>query len=441
MDALGGSILITRLRSMVDVTSFIAKTEWVIVTSVASFLLGLLPTLVGLPREIGWGIAAVGVITGFLFVLRDAYGVMGRWSSWTMRKLQFPIPFPGEVEVPGLPTIVKMSAGSAAIDVNADARLRTATNRVRWESDEYRLPSDLAEKAPYVLRTSAMGRWPFNGPNVRLESDISVLSIDDGQDIVMRPAAFFPSLCSNELTGWSLTESGVPWKFREQFLFDTDGRIIPLSQSRLANGVGVSTLAITTDDKLLIVLQSMRTQTSSGMWAPSGSGALEPQDVGTQPNPLLTTVVTAGAVRELREEGLIRPEWIGESAVIGYARWLDRGAKPEFFCLTALTVDSSVIRRGSRAHRLGSEERMWTADIQTLDLDLSGILSSENKPGGSSPLWATTTLIPDQTILEASTSVSLSMALDAFVRALISDKTLLATLREAQVGLSVSTSD
>ncbi|WP_167048020.1 hypothetical protein [Salinibacterium sp. ZJ454] len=420
--------MIPRLRSTFDVAAFIARAEWVILISAVSFVLGILPMLIGLPREVGFGIAGIGLVIATIFIIRDFYGLLGRWSSWTMRKLQFPVPLPNNVEVPGLPLIVQLSNGRVAIDPELDALLPYARNRVLWSGDEYRLPSALEELAPYVLRRSAQGRWPFNGPNVRLETNISAATLTEDNDVKLRRGSFFRGLCSNELTSWRLTQNGQPWDFNGQYLLDTQNRAFPLDQSELLNGVGVSTLAITTDDKLVIVLQSTNTQTSAGLWAPSGSGALEPRDIpGDEPR-LLSDVVIGGAVRELMEEGRIPDSAIGKSLMIGYGRWLDRGAKPEFYCVTALNVDSSEIKLGLKAHPFGAEERAWTADIQLLSLNTKG-LGGPVPTVESSPAWPTSGLVIDMNILEGSTSVSLSVALDALVRALRANELFLEELR------------
>ncbi|WP_168626460.1 hypothetical protein [Cryobacterium sp. BB307] len=416
------------MRSAVDLASFLMRAEWAILLSVGSFLVGSLPMLVGLPPVVGWAIAAAGFVVGVVFIVKDIFGLLGRWSEWSMRKVTAPVEFDGELVVPGLPQIVTTEVGRVAIDPDVDALLANSQCNVKWQSDPYELPSPLAEIAPYVLRTSAQGRWPFNGPNVRLESDISAEFLTDNRDVLMRPGNFYRGLCSNELTSWVITRGGTRWPFEEQFIFDSQHRIQALSQSQLLNGVGVSTLAVTTDDRLVIVLQSRNSQTSAGMWAPSGSGALEPQDVAASPDQLLVNVVSAGAVRELREEGNLSATAVGASEVIGYGRWLDRGAKPEFYCLTALTVASTELRLGSNAHRFGTEERTWTADIQLIELDFAGAQSRVDNDS-SRPLWRSSLLVPNPAVLIGSVSVSLSLALDALVRALRRDPDIVSRLR------------
>ncbi|WP_245787291.1 hypothetical protein [Amycolatopsis saalfeldensis] len=76
---------------------------------------------------------------------------------------------------------------------------------------------------------------------------------------------------------------------------------------------GVSTIAFTTDGKLVAVRQSARNSVSGLLLAPSGSGSLEPRDLRTADGGerrLLHTAVGAGMERELREESGVHADEI-----------------------------------------------------------------------------------------------------------------------------------
>ncbi len=74
--------------------------------------------------------------------------------------------------------------------------------------------------------------------------------------------------------------------------------------------------------------------------------------------------------RELCEETAIRPEEISSTTVAGFARWLDRGAKPEFFGLTRLSVTADDLA-GRRA--LAPGERRYSEGTLTARLDLDAL--------------------------------------------------------------------
>jgi len=334
-----------------------------------------------------------------------------------MRKMQSPISLSAAVTVPHLPQRISLPTGVATIDVDLDAELDLTSSRFEMQRRRYRLPEALHELAPYVLRNSSEGRAPFNGANVRLDVDIDRSAISAGESFSVRRGSFFTSLASNELTRWSLEEKSDPWDFRGRFLFEQDGTVQPLSRSQLGNGIGVSTLAITADDYLILVLQSKANQTSSGLWAPSGSGAMEPRDFGGQRNPLLRTAVLAGAERELNEESRIGSDQVLGGSVIGYSRWLDRGAKPEFYCVTALHTHSRDVRQGTHTHPWWSAERNWTSDVTIQHLSLERAARAKLKTT-SAPLWRQAGLVTAPERLEESISLPLSLALDALTRSM-----------------------
>ncbi|UQS21447.1 hypothetical protein L1857_00690 [Amycolatopsis thermalba] len=147
-------------------------------------------------------------------------------------------------------------------------------------------------------------------------------------------------------------------------MVDTAGRLHTLAESRLADIVGVSTVAVTTDGCVLVVLQSNRNSASQSLLAPSGSGSLEPRDLDGDD---LHDVVRAGMERELCEETGLRRDEIVRTTITGFARWMDRGAKSEFFGLTELSVTRQdlVTRRPSRS------ERDFTAAMRFVEIDLA----------------------------------------------------------------------
>lgn len=427
--------MLTRLRSLAHIASFLVSSEWGFLAAVGGFLVGLLPALFRLPFLISVVLGVLGAVLAVLLLVRDTHGLLRRWSSWTMRRLQPPIRFAHEPMVPGLPILVQANAGTVAISHEIDGQLAHAVNQLHFQERPYELPDRLRELAPYIIRTAAAGRWPFNGPNVGLISDMTETSLRDGNDLAVRRGDFYSALCSNELTGWVMTDRGDRFDFPARYLLDTQGAWLPLSTSQLNNGIGVSILAVTTDDKLVVTLQSARSQTSAGLWAPSGSGALEPRDITATTQKRLIEVVTKAATRELEEETRVPAKALLGCELIGYGRWLDRGGKPEFFCVTALNVHSSEMAGGRQLHGIFSEERLWTATVELVPLDLSA--PSRKLTVGDAPrrepIWRESGLVADSSLLDGSLSVPLEIALDALARRLARHPDDLSAVR----GLSV----
>jgi 8-oxo-dGTP pyrophosphatase MutT (NUDIX family) len=143
-----------------------------------------------------------------------------------------------------------------------------------------------------------------------------------------------------------------------------------LAESSLADVIGVSTLAMTSDNALVLVSQSGRNVASPLLLAPSGSGSLDPRDLPPDQTDTLQNIVRRGMERELCEETGIRPEEIRNTTVVGFARWLERGAKPEFFGVTGLSVSARDLAR--RRH-LASDERLYSGGAFTQRLDISAL--------------------------------------------------------------------
>ncbi|GAB4085541.1 hypothetical protein GCM10028784_21710 [Myceligenerans cantabricum] len=424
------------VRSISDRLRFLLQAELQYVLGLLGFLLGL---VVALPRLPVWLYATLAVATAGIslaVVLRETTVLGRRWSRWVMAPRSLPLQFDGDPSVPGLPVLIRSREGTIAIDPALDRRLPETPVRAEMAPDVFDLPERLAGISRYVMARSGQGQWPFNGQNVRLATNIDATWLDRERPAVVQASDFFSLLCSNELTKWDITSPDGPFGFREEFLFDEGGNFRPLESSHLNNSIGTSTLAVTTDDHLVVTLQSTRSQASSGRLAPSGSGALEPRDL--TPGSTLQEFVGEGAERELSEETTIPRAAVAATAVIGYGRWLDRGAKPEFFSVSALTVSSRDFSRKGMIHGLLKEERLWTQTIDFAPLDLEapsrpgsseGVASSRlDGSTGRAPCWRETGLA-DLSTLPGEPSVPLDAALDALVRALRAEPGLLTRLR------------
>lgn len=395
----------TRWRSMRDVVAFVMRREWVYAVASVAVILSLAPLLPGWPQWASGLLAAVGLLVGLQAFFRDTRHLLRRWSSWRFREIVPAFEHDGLPGVPGLNQFVIAERGAVAISTDLDSVLSTTQLPLRVVEDPYVLPAALADASAYMLRRTTSARWRFNGACVRLDSDLSVESAAGGTDVMCRPASFFDGLCSNELTGWEVHRDGVLWNFSSEHLLDSSGRLLALSQSQLANMIGVSTVAITTDSHLLLTLQSRGSSASAQLWAPSGSGSLEPQDLRGQT--WLQRAVTAGMERELHEECGLLPSDVVSTRVIGYGRWLDRGGKPEFYGVSTLSVTlNEAMSRRSRQR----DEKMWTQCVDSARLDLS------SEPHSEQPArWQD--VVCDHRRMRGSMSVSLEANLAALVQA------------------------
>jgi ADP-ribose pyrophosphatase YjhB (NUDIX family) len=256
--------------------------------------------------------------------------------------------------------------------------LGTASERLRSEAvpvevvPPYRLPDVFARwTVPFLANQVSQSRL-WNGPALALSDDI-----EPAGPARLSVCSYFDFVQTNILATHDIYESGrlgsTPSKSGRDWLVDRNGRLRTISESWLANLIGVSTLAFTSDGKLVLVRQTRKNKGSPGDWAPSGSGALEPQDLGAG-SATLQEVLLDGANRELVEETGVRGPEVEASSVLGHGRWLTRGAMPEFTGATLLSVSSAELDQ----RPLPSSERVFTERRECIRLPPSSTWSAED---------------------------------------------------------------
>jgi hypothetical protein len=202
-----------------------------------------------------------------------------------------------------------------------------------------------------------------------LRDDLLPASSSGSRPLRLMQTSFFMQVCSAELCQYVVVDRVTREEkdIRRMELVDRSGRLVTLAASRLANNIGISTLAFTSDDLLLVVTQSQRNVASQGLLAPSGSGTLEPGDltaVGDAAS--LQDVLVHGMERELCEETGISIDDVFKTRVVGFGRWLERGAKPEFFAVTRLKIPAADVDGA----RISSGEKIYTEGVDAIFVDL-----------------------------------------------------------------------
>lgn len=114
-----------------------------------------------------------------------------------------------------------------------------------------------------------------------------------------------------------------------------------ITSSVMNNEIGVSTLAITSDNYLVIWTQNRIAQSSGGLLVPTGSGSCDWSDiVGDSFNDTIINSMN----RELWEENGRKNlcpshKEIGKTKILGTFRWIKKGGKSEFVGLTKVNKD------------------------------------------------------------------------------------------------------
>src|SRR6266540_3370668 len=335
-----------RIRAQWDYLSFVMTWHWPLGVGIAGLIAGVV-TLV--PSQWGIVLSAIALIVGLVVFVRDVRLARQRWSRLQCVAIASPFPV-ANVQLPlGYEEAMYLSVenrGTMLVHPDVDRVLQEGPTPVELDPTPYRLPVELLEVAPVALRTMRAGRVIFDGPMLGLRDDLLPVPPGELRPLRLRRSSFFMHICSAELCRYRIVDrlTGVETDIRLTELVDPTGRLVTLAASRLPNNIGISTLAFTSDRLLLVVHQSQRNVASGRLLAPSASGTLEPADmVAVGDGASLQDVLVHGIERELYEEAGIGADAVLETRVVGFGRWLERGAKPEFFAVTTLNVPASAV--------------------------------------------------------------------------------------------------
>ncbi|TCO41580.1 hypothetical protein EV646_115121 [Kribbella antiqua] len=338
--------------------------NWAIIAGTALSIIGVL----------GLGVDTLG--SGVIAVVLAVIGLIPLVSDWIdvrqelrdLYTIDHPVP---DVVLDGDWEVVRCAQGRVVTSPSID---RSLDRPFVLESRPYVLPPDLAAIKPAVIALARSQRArtaapPFDGLNIRLGGDPDPA----GGEVHLQQVRYFDMMASNYLAGqqWLSRRMGRVVADITRHLVAGDGRLIPLSDTELGNQVGVSTVALTSDGWMLLVHQGVASRSSAGLVAPSGSGSLEPVDLAGRDR--LPDAIAAGMERELREElGLVSTAMRDvriETEVLGYGRWLEKGAKPEFYGVSRIHAamrDLDVRIDLSERQFVSKHVRLRPADVQRL---------------------------------------------------------------------------
>lgn len=173
------------------------------------------------------------------------------------------------------------------------------------------------------------------------------------------PANYWDHLATDIFATHSVTLRRAPTGTHGRSLYiDRRDRPRDFGSSWLLNALGTQVIAITSDWRVVAIYQSKHNETSRELYAPSGSGSLEPKDFGASREMSIKDLAAAGALREMAEEASIGAESVKESAFLGFGRWLNKAAKPELFSVCFLKIESHEvpflkIQRADKAYTKG----------------------------------------------------------------------------------------
>jgi hypothetical protein len=337
--------LTLRIRARWDYLYFAMKRFWPLGVGIAGLLIGLATFI---SSQLAFALSLVALVLGLGVFIIDAVAAHKLWSRF--KCIYLVSLFPTEKVKPPLgyedsTYLAFEGRGTMLVHSEADRILQDGPLPVKLDLTPYELPSELREIAPLALRTIRSDRVIFNGRMLGLRDDLLPGVSRQSRPLRLMEITYFMQVCSGELCQYEIvdqiTREEMEVRLRE--LVAPSGRLVTLSESRLANCIGISTLAFTSDGLLLMVHQSKSNIASPRLYAPSGSGTLDPDDLkAVGKDASLQDLLAYGMEREMSEETGISASHITETKVVGFGRWLERGAKPEFFGLTRLKIASEA---------------------------------------------------------------------------------------------------
>ena len=231
----------------------------------------------------------------------------------------------------------------------------------------------------------------FNDDKVRLASELTEERLRSGAAVTVQRTDYFSSLVTNELAGREVVRRSesrdVLYDGRGFFL--SGDLLLPHGASRCSDHIGISAHAVTRDGMLVNTLQAPRSAQDPGRFAPAGSGSMDWDDL--DPEQSFVSSVAQATRREVAEECGCDLDAVSTPLVLGYARLLHRGGKPEFFGLCRLEVDSSQlqVRRGERP--FVDDHRLQPVDLTSVSAFLASMDAAAEMLAGRETLqWMLT---------------------------------------------------
>ena len=227
------------------------------------------------------------------------------------------------------------------------------------------------QQARYLINKVQGQENTTDDPKVGLHSSVKELeaaidSKDDNTAVKIANVSYFDGLITHEAFRSSLlqrihndNEKTVAANLTNSFpirTFNEQVFLSPMPISNISNHIGITTIAITLDKKIVIFKQGQNQVIGSGSYVASGSGSMDAEDINCSntESDLLFPIKYAMA-RELAEESGVDMEKEKENKaqitqfaqstyVTGFFRWVNRCGKPEFVGVTKLTAPLTSLK-------------------------------------------------------------------------------------------------
>lgn len=208
----------------------------------------------------------------------------------------------------------------------------------------------------YFFTSLYSNRQFTNDKKLCLSRDISLSS----KNIICHIGGYYDSFVTNQVSGTTLIiKDKVHTTITTEHIFpskeDESGNhyLSDITSSQMNDHLGCSTIGITSDNFLILWIQSSTAQFSKDMLIPTGSGSSNFSDLTH--HSLQQTVIKT-MEREVIEESLPDKSVdnkLNKTLLMGFYRWVTRGGKPEFTGITKLPGKFSDYRPNAEVVKTG----------------------------------------------------------------------------------------
>jgi hypothetical protein len=232
---------------------------------------------------------------------------------------------------------------------------------------KYAISKIVKPYSAFILSEKAKSWRTTNDKKIRIASNIDYTTIKLSEKLALQKTSYFEGVVTNESGRMVLISSGgdrgvsadeVIFNGPDLFINAQLKKIISLEESQASNHIGISTVLITNDRRVVYQRQGVQL-IDAGHLAPSASGSADWDDICDSQKELrfssktMQNIVKYAMERELFEEiAADSAIYRTETYLTGFARYLHRGGKPEFFGITLMDINSDklYIRREERRY-------------------------------------------------------------------------------------------
>lgn len=338
-----------KLRSSWDYWRFVLRYRWVYLLGVLSTVAGMIgfcqsPPPLHKPLYFVFGVLSLGGVFAIFYDIRKWGDLYDKdISSSVLKSLKM-----SELYQCSGYKLVEWEGRYAYFSPDINRKLPHFALLVQLGGAPFSLSGQSRDFAVHALKRAFKAKAVlFNDPKVRLKSDMTSELFERGH-VVLQKTNYYYGVCTSEMTlteVWSRSKKiklfdGINFISNNDFLLD-------LQLSGCSNHIGLSTLAFTKDGQLVTTVQARKSAQSPCLLAPSGSGSADYADLDREPEPrdFRRFLVNAMQREFLEECGL--PQELNykvQSSIVGFARLLHRGGKPEFFGISYIDLPSTELK-------------------------------------------------------------------------------------------------